>query len=282
MQELEELFNRALRFSFSRKKLYFTFPVLLGCGVLVVLSRVLAFAANQWVTMSLAFMPVFFSTGALLAAGVLLTRIYYHEVKDLPFRFRKLFNQSVQLVIGVSYLCLPLIALYLLLWTLMGIFHLLKVIPAIGPAIGVLLAFGPFLLVVACLALSLISLLILFFVTPHVALKNNVRLNIAKEIIERVNTSVFINILHFIVAIAPLFFSVGMLCLAAMVTNVQYLQSTSAISISFEWLFIMVPFTLMLTPFVIFFFNFATESYGYLQRRKKKEKEPIEEACVTQ
>lgn len=278
-QEIEELFNRALRFSFSRKKIFFMFPVLLSCGVLIVFCRAVSFAANSWVSMSLAFMPVFLCTGVLLAAGVLLSRMYYHEIKGQAFHLRKLLSHSLQLIIGVSYLALPLILTYLLLWTFMGVFHLLSEIPGIGPFISVLLAFGPFLLVAASLGLSLVSLLILFFVTPHVALKNSVHLHIAEEIIERMSLSFFANIVHFLIGLIPLLFCVGFLCLAALMTGLQYLTSTAALGISLEWFFIMVPFALMLTPFVIFFFNFATESYGLLQRKKKKNIEA--ESCAT-
>src|SRR3990167_664609 len=97
--EVEEIFNRALRYSFSKVKFLFIFSVLLVCGVLVVFCRAMAFEANTWVVMSLSFLPVFLCTGILLAAGVLLTRIYYHEVKGLSYKFRKLFSQSLQLLI---------------------------------------------------------------------------------------------------------------------------------------------------------------------------------------
>src|SRR3990167_8062826 len=160
-QEIEEIFNRAFWLSFSRAKFLLIFPVLLVCGVLTVFCRAISYNANAWVAMSLSFLPVFLCTGILLAAGVLLIRMYYHEVKGLSYKFRKLFSQSLQLLIGVSYLSLPLILTYLFLWTMMGVFHLIKVIPGVGEVIGVLLSFAPFLLVFASLMLSLMSVVIL-------------------------------------------------------------------------------------------------------------------------
>ncbi len=268
-QELEETFNRALRLTFSKRKLLFIFPVLLVCGVLIVFCRAISYNANPWVVMSLSFLPVFLCTGILLAAGVLLIRMYYHEVKGLSFRFRKLLSHSLQLLIGVSHLSLPLILTYLFLWTLMGVFHLLKVIPGVGEVFGVLLSFGPFLLVFASLMLSLISIIMLFFVTPHVALKTGVHMHIAEEIMERMRVSPFSNILLLTIGLTPLLCGVFFLVLAAIMTGAHYLQATAALGVALGWFFIMVPFTMILAPFVVFFFNFATESFGLLQRKQK-------------
>lgn len=282
-QDIESVFNRAFSLAFSRKKIMIMFPVLLICGVLVVFCRAVSFGANEWVGMSLAFLPVFLCTGLLLAAGVLLTRIYYHEVKQMPYQLRKLLSQSIQTLIGVSYLSLPLVLLYLLLWTLMGVFHLLKEIPAVGDAMGVLLSFGPFLLVLASLVLALASIVILFFVTPHVALKSEVHFHIAEEIFDRIRWNLFANLTLFFIGFLPIMLSTVILTIAAVMTGAHYLSATKAVGVSLEWFFIMIPFTLLLTPFVNFFFNFATESFSLLQKQKRlqsKVETPEEEHCI--
>ena len=129
-EDIEHIFNRALSLSFSRKKLLFMFPVLVVCGLMIVFCRALAVNAGQWVVLSLTFLPIFLSSGLLLASGVVLARIYHHEVKMIPLSFRKILAQSWELLIGVSYLTLPLLLAYLFLWMIMGIFYLLKEIPA--------------------------------------------------------------------------------------------------------------------------------------------------------
>ena len=48
-EDLELIFNRALKFSFSKKKLLFMFPVLVVCGLMLVFCRALAVNAGQWV-----------------------------------------------------------------------------------------------------------------------------------------------------------------------------------------------------------------------------------------
>lgn len=284
-QEVEQMFNRAFQYAFSKKKFLFMFPVLLTCGVMIVFCRALSLDVNPWVWMSLAFLPVFLCTGVLLAAGVLLTRMYYHEVKGLAFGFRKLLTQSFQLLVGVSYLSLPLVLTYLLLWTLLGVFFLLKGLPGLGDAMGVLLSFGPFLLVLGSFGLSIVSVLLLYFVTPHVALKNSMNYHVLEEMVTRLRSSLFANLLLFSLGVFPLVCVVGFLTIGAVMTGISYFSAKAALSVSLQWFFIMVPFCAILTPFVIFFFNFATESYGFLRRRNRERGDQMlqkahEEVCT--
>lgn len=265
--EIENIFNRSFRYALTRKKFLCLFPVLVVCGLLIVFCRALSYNANQWLSMSLAFLPVFLCSGLLLSAGVILTRLYFHEIKGNEVNYRNLINQSVQLLIGISYLTLPLMLTYLLLWTLMGVFHLLMEIPAVGHYIGVLFAFAPFLLVFGSLILSLICLLSLFYITPEVALKNGVNLKLAEDVYNRIKQSFLSNIILFLIGMGPLLIAVGLLMASAMMTGLNYHESGDALSMTLKWFFVMVPFCLLLTPAVQFFFNFATESYGLMHKK---------------
>src|SRR5690554_3187916 len=102
--DIERSFARAVVFSFSKKKMMLTFPVLVLCGILVVFCRAVAFEASDWIAMSLAFLPILLSSGILLALGVLLIRIHIHEAKQLHLGFRRLITGSVDLIMGTSYL----------------------------------------------------------------------------------------------------------------------------------------------------------------------------------
>ena len=176
LSEIEQIFNRAFSKVFCRKKILFLFPILIAFGILTVFCRTLYLGVNHWVWMSLSFLPIFLCTGVLLAAGVLLTKMYIFEVKGMDYKIGKLFTSSLQLIIGVSYLSFPLILTYLILWSVMGIFVLLKQIPAFGDVFGTLLAFGPYLLVLGSFGLAIVSVLLLFFITPHVALKKTLQI----------------------------------------------------------------------------------------------------------
>lgn len=268
-EEIEHIFNRALRFSFSKKKLLFMFPVLVICGLMLVFCRALAVGAGQWVVLSLTFLPIFLSSGLLLAAGVVLARIYHHEVKMIPLSFKKVLAQSWELLIGVSYLTLPLLLAYLFLWMIMGVFYLLKEIPALGDVLGVILFFGPFLLVLGSLLLSFFNLFLLFFATPHIALKSRLKLKLAEEIYSRFKENLFSNIALFIMGLLPLLLGVGILSLAAFLTGVNFFIKTETLAVALQWFFIMIPFCAMLTPGILFFFNFAVESYALIQKKHK-------------
>ncbi|MCP5506000.1 MAG: hypothetical protein H7A38_03855 [Chlamydiales bacterium] len=268
-EELEHIFNRALRFSFSKKKLLFMFPVLVICGLMLVFCRALAVGSGQWVVLSLTFLPIFLSSGLLLAAGVVLARVYHHEVKMIPLSFKKILAQSWELLIGVSYLTLPLLLAYLFLWMLMGVFYLLKEIPALGDVLGVILSFGPFLLVLGSLLLSFFNFLLLFFATPHIALKSKLKLKLAEEIYSRFRENLFSNIALFVMGLIPLLLGVGILSLAAFLTGVNFFIKTETLAVALQWFFVMIPFCAMLTPGILFFFNFAVESYALLQKKAK-------------
>ena len=266
--ELETCFNRALAFSFSKKKLLLVFPVLVLCGLLVVFCRAVAVEASEWVAMSLAFLPILLSSGLLLSLGVLLVRIHQHEVKMLTLPFRRLFTGSLNIILGTLYLSFPSILVYLLLWMVLGFFSLLCEIPGIGDFFRIVLSFAPFLLILASLLLCFLNLALLFFVAPAVAVDLGKRMGLADRMVLALRGQLFRGTVFFIVALIPMAFVVGMLCLAAFLTKASFLAAEGSLSIALEWFFIMVPFCALLTPAVLFFFNFAAESFWLLQKSK--------------
>src|SRR5690606_7011375 len=124
-------FNRASNHTFCQSKLLFTFLVLAGCGLLVVFFRGLALHAGQWVLLSLTFLPIFLSAGVLFAMGILLIRVYHDEIKKRDFSYLEIVGKSWEILVGASYLSVPIILGYLVLWMVMGVFYLLREIPAV-------------------------------------------------------------------------------------------------------------------------------------------------------
>jgi hypothetical protein len=270
--EIEGTFNRALGRSFSKKKWLFIFPVLVVCGILTVFCRALAVEAGDWVVLSLTFLPIFLCSSLLLATGVVLIRIYHNELKEIPVSYRKILKQSWEVIVGVSYLSLPLMLGYLTLWTVLGIFYLLREIPGVGNAMSTLLSFGPFLLVLGSLILTFVNLVILFFVSPQVALKSGVKLKFAEETYKRICENVFTNFVLLLVGMIPLIFSASLLCLAAWMTGISSSGAQAPLTVGLQWFFVMLPFCALLAPSVTFFFNFSAEAY-VLMRRKAREPE---------
>jgi hypothetical protein len=263
---IEAMFDRAFSFSFSKKKFFFLFPILVFCGIIIVFCRLIASWVGEWLRMSLVFLPIFLCTAFLLATGVILIRIYHNEVKKIPLSYRKTIQDSSTLMFWISHLAVPLFLAYLALWTLLGLFYLLKEIPHAGHWIGVFLSFGPFLLVLGSLVLSLFSIFLLFFVIPPVALKSLTDDKLLKHLFHRFRQSIFSHVVLFLLSLLPLLFVVVLMSLAAYVTDLNYLSATHPFTLSLEWFFIMVPFCAILTPLMTFFFNFSAESYISLTR----------------
>ena len=139
---------------------------------------------------------------------------------------------------------------YLLVWIFLGLFYFLSQIPRIGNVIGVVLAFGPFLLILTALLLCVLNLGLLFFVTPAVALQSKAKLKLAGAIFHRLQKNVFANFITFFIATLPIILVGGLLFLAAYLTNVNYQIAKQAISVALQWFFIMLPFCAFLSPAV--------------------------------
>ncbi len=270
LSDIQFIFNRAFSKSFTLKKLGLVFLVLALCGVLVVFFRGLAFNAGHWLTLSLSFLPIFLCAGFLLSAGILLIRIYHDEIKNKTIKYGDVFAKSWEIVLGASYFSVPIILCYLLMWMLLGIFFLLRDIPMFGQFFAVLLSFAPFLINLGSILLCLLNFALLFFVAPVIALKGFNKMQISKVLVNRLQKDPFSNFLFAIIASLPLLFVVGILSIAAFLTGTICYVCEQPIYTVLQWFVIMIPFTALLTPAIVFFFNFAAEAHVLLQKEQKK------------
>lgn len=271
--DIQMMFNRAISLSLSKKKFLLVFTILALCGVLVVFFRGLALGANEWLLMSLTFLPIFLCAGILLSTGIVLIRIYHDEIKKKETRYSEILGKSWEIMIGASYFCIPIILSYLLLWMLLGVFFLLKEIPGLGPFFSAILAFGPFLINLGSLILCVLSLAILFFVTPIIALKGLNRIQIAQTLSKRLTDDIFSSMVLALIATFPLWIIVGFLTLAAWMTGSVCFACETPLHQILQWFFTMIPFTAVLTPVVIFFFNFAAESHVWMMKNARMRSE---------
>lgn len=268
-QELEQAFNRALSFCLTKKKIFFVLPMLLVCGIVVVLSHTIWVGANPWVRSTLAFIPGFLCMALFLAAAIPLIRYYHDEVKQKPLSMTKTVHGSWQMMAQIGSLIVPILTAYLVLWFILGIFYLLKNIPATGELLGGVLSFGPFLLIAGSLILFGVALALVFFLSPVVALKSTMSWDLAEEVLRRFGREPFLHIVLLLLGLLPLLVVVGFLILSATLTGMTYFVTEQTWAIGVQWFVIMIPFAALLSPVVVFFFNFAGESYVILQRRLK-------------
>lgn len=263
--QLEKMFNRSLQYSTGRKKWLLVFSGLLLCGLIAVICRALSAGAGDWVALSMAFLPMFLCSGILMAIGIILTRIYYHEVKGLQHHYTQILLGSRPLLLGISYVAIPFVLTYLLLWILLGVFYLMKAIPAVGSALAAVFSFGPFLLVLGSLALGLVNLLVLFFLTPAAALRSDLSQQVTTDLMKQLKVNPFLSFFLALMGLLPILLVVGFLSLAAALTGMMYAKADLVLIL--KWFFMMIPFAAVLTPAVVFFFNFAAESYSFLRRK---------------
>lgn len=258
--DLEKAFNRALSYSFSLKKALLVFPALVLCGILVVFCRALHFGASEWIRVGLVFLPILLSSAVLLSTGVLIIRMYEYELKQQSIGFKKLLMGSVDAILGTSYLSIPPILLYLLLWIVLGVFFLMKEIPGVGQLLNTVLLFVPFLLILFSILLCVLSVFILFFLAPAAAKFSVKRMQLAKMALSLFQREFFTKSALFLVGLAPLILFSLILMWAASLTHVSFSYGQQSWILALEWFFMMFPFALFLTPAVIFFFQFAVEA----------------------
>lgn len=154
----------------------------------------------------------------------------------------------------------------MILWVLLGVFVLLKQTPGLGSFLSVILAFAPFLIYLGILILYLISLFLLFYVAPAIAFKGLEKGAVFQTVMKRLEVNPFFNILLLIMALLPFGFILILLFSALTLTGCVANQDQALLQTTLQRLFVMIPFVALLTPAVIFFFNFAAESYMFMQK----------------
>lgn len=256
LEYFSRLFNRALRHSFHKKPYIFLFILLATTSLLFLFFRCIATSQEPWLGSSLLFIPLFLGMGIILAGQVLLSKLYLAELENSPAPFRRSFFESGEQMLKISYLTIPLLLLYLLLWVFSSLFLLLHTIPLVGPFLNVVLSFAPFILNLLSLALGLFTLVLSFFVCPHIALGEKFDRRLFTR---RFLDNPFLNILFFLIpAVAVLL--VYKLLFAAVDLTMSTFGEESSLERVLQSFFIMLPFIALLTPVVNFFFNFAVEA----------------------
>lgn len=259
--QLEKSFNNAMKKAFMKKKLLFSAPFLVLCGLIFVLAQTISISCGSWLKIFLVFIPLFLSFGILLACGVVLIKSYDQESQKKESNFKKIIYQSLQMILNIVYLCLPFIFVYIVIWIALGVFYLIKMIPILGAIITPIFAFIPFLLILSLILLTLVCLFFLFFATPDIALKSGLKTIVIRQTFHRLKKNFFLDGIYFIVAVIPFCISFLILYFASSIAAQVFFNSPSEIIYAFQSLFMMIPFAIFLSPGLIFFFNFSSEYF---------------------
>lgn len=268
IQDLERCFSRAFYFSFNKKKLLFSYPFVFLAGLVFIFFKSMISSANNWIFISKIFLPLFISFAIFFVLGTLLIKIHYHEVKKLGFSYRDILKKSSE-ILNTFYFSVPIIFVFLVLWIIFGIFVGIKNIPHIGSFIGVFLSIIPFLIILMAILLVIFSVGTLFFITPELSLGQKKKKELIKNVFVNFRKNLFINLMLFFIASIVVFIVLFILFLSVSFTKTYFVLPLNNIYSAFTSFFLMIPFTLFLTPFIVFFFNFALESYNLLKSKEE-------------
>lgn len=268
LEDFQSQFQKAW-LSIDKKKSIFVFFSLCLCGLVIVFSRVISLTSGPWVKLSLSFAPIFLIGGLLFALGIIITQAYTYAQKGKKVSYLQIAFGSWKTLVAVTYITLPMLLLCLLSWLVLGVFFLLKEIPAVGDMVSVFLSFAPFVLILLSLFLIFFNVMLLFFLTPPLSEKKELDLSIWKETFQKILYNPLVSLLSLFVACLPLAFVLTFLVLAAVLTQKSYLPSVDPLLIGMKWFFLMLPFNALLTPVIIFFFNFAAEFHSYSNENLK-------------
>lgn len=268
IMDLEKSFNRAIKHSISWNRLLITFVVLLFCGLLFVFCHSLSDLASSWLRLALGFLPIFLILALLLALGVILTKMYTFELQNVSLNMRRLLHSSIDLMIGISYLCLPPLLVFIVIWMFLGLFFLFKEIPGIGEFLSVIFSFVPFLVFFASFLLIIASGILLFFIAPASTILLVRKGMVVKRVWDLIRGRILSSVKLFFVGIFPGTLLFGLLYFSAKLTNTSFFVSENSLMRSMELFILMIPFSALMSPAVVFFFNFAAESHLLLRRKE--------------
>ncbi|MCE5293930.1 MAG: hypothetical protein LLF94_04895 [Chlamydiales bacterium] len=268
--EIQSMCQRAGKHSLSKTKLAVTSLGIALCGLLVVFSQSLGLLSGAWVAFSLNFLPLFLSGGILMGLGVMLIRHYHDEIKESDVGFGKLFMRSWHAALSSAYVFMPIVLLFLSVWAMLGLFYLVREIPMLGDFFASLLSTGPFLLHLAALLLCVFSIYILFVVTPNFALKPFMEATVMTQESKIYLSHFFVRTLLLLVGLFPLLLSCLLLTIAATMTTHGFVASSNHLQLVVQWLMIMLPYAVLLSPSVVFFFNMAAEAHVSVHKEKSQ------------
>lgn len=269
--ELEHMLQSAAYHTMSKKKLIYSALVLLACSLFMIFGMSVSLFAGSWVSSGLYFVSFFLSLALVMALGVILIRYYHDEIKERDVTLKDLILNSWSTALGALSLFVPVVLGYLALWMAQGVFLVCASIPFLGQFVATIFSFVPFLLNLATLMLGMGVLYALFCLTPTLSLTNSFQQGQFSQVFRDALRMGFMRMLLFIASVVPLAVSLVLLGASFSMTMGMLSEQQAILDRVLQWFFIMVPFSALLAPAVIFFFNLATQTHVYIQRQTRQE-----------
>lgn len=261
--EVEQMFNRAWAHCFAGPKLCLVFGFLMLLGFLMSIFHVSDLQVGPWLSLALVFLPVLICCGALMGLGAILIEVYKNETGDVPIDVWHHAKGSWTILASSCFFALPFTIMAMILWILTGLIYGLESLPVVGTVFSVVLAFVPPLLLLILFAVLLLVVLMLFFVTPDMINTELSPMELSRRAAKRMKGSVFVNILLLLLAFAP---SMLAWVLYSAILDLAEIHMSTKLPVIVQMLqefFIYLPLLALLTPTLIYFFNFSAEIYAH-------------------
>lgn len=256
-EQLASMFNRAWAFAFNWKKMLMLFLTLIFGGVFFLFFQGISLYLPIWLQIPFKWIPFFPIFGLLMAAGVLVGRSYLEE-EEIEFTGHNTLTSLWSSLITASYFAIPLLIAFVACWVLLSLFILVKAIPYLGIFFGIVFSFAPFLLILAVLLLFAFALISLFFITPVAASKEKINW---QNFVSGIKRDAFTHLLFLGIAVVPVWIAWFFLKKACLMSLGVYSFGDSQLEVILQSFFVLLPFSALFSPFLIFFFNFAVEAY---------------------
>ncbi len=258
---MKEPFNRALKQSFCWSKWIGCSVSIVVIGLIFLFFGTLAASSAGWLKATLGLLPLFLSVGLFCSLGVILVKLYDDELQRKKSTLLSVAKDSLQLLLGTSYITIPLFVLFIVLWIFLGLYQLLSYTPLFGSFIGVTLSFVPFLIYVALFLILAISVITLFYLVPPVAINGWEGREIIKQKLTEILVDPFNHGKYLLIALIPPTISLFILLWSARMAKLHF-KEVEIDLFAVQWVIVLIPFAALLAPSVLFFFNFAHEIYS--------------------
>jgi hypothetical protein len=255
------LLQKALQHSFSPKKVLLAFPFLFLCSALVLFCQKLLTQTENWLFLSLAFLPILVTGILLLTLGIILIRSYHQEKNQQKHFFFDTLKQSLHILLKLFYFALPLalivLAKKLLVFCFMGILYLCKHFGLMTEGTETFVTSSlPVFMICGIILLSFVSLFTLYFITPHLAFAPSNPFRLLQDLFKNAKNQTKKYLLLLGIGTLPILISSPLLFLSLS----PFSWNPFSLSIAYP----LALLSILVAPSIIFFFNFSLESYHLL------------------
>ena len=261
------VFLKAWRHCLEKQKLLFVFLALTVASLFFSFRNALILQSDIEISLATSSLPLFFSLGIILGIGVLVFQHYYrlnHGRSDQ--NFLTLLKESFPVFSSSIILSLPLVLIGLCLLFLESTIYFLFKMPIIGQITRTFLPFLPLLFTLGSILLTMLAVLLLFFAPPYI-LSKKLRKG---GVVHMLKSGIKINALpYLLIALLPSLFIISCFFIADIWVDKNVLYVEYFIQSVIQHFFLSLPYTIALTPCLIFFFHLSCECFLKIQSEEK-------------